>query len=86
MADYYSGSWSWYSPKSDDVVKMYNSILKIHEGRIAKYDEHEIENLKNELSIVFINKCGELPSFELDENGYIIELKGEKVSEDTKNA
>ncbi len=80
MTDYYSGSWSWYSPKADDIVKMYNTILKIHEGRFAKYDELELENLKNEMSIIFINLAGELPSFEVDEYGYIIELKGEKVA------
>ena len=73
-------SWSWYSPKVDDVAKMYNNVLKIHEAKIWEYDEVELENLKNEISIMFINQCSELPSFEIDKYGYITELKGEKMN------
>ena len=74
-------SWSWYSPKIDDITKLYNQILKVHEAKFCEYDECELENLKNEISIMFINHCGELPSFEIDKFGYITEVKGEKVVE-----
>ena len=75
-----SYGWSsYYYPKSDDVAKTYNTVLKLHEGRLYPYGELELENLRNELSIYFMNTCGELPAFELDEYGFITEVKGEKI-------
>ena len=74
----YSSWWS-YSPKSEDIVKIYNEILRIHEQKIFKYDEKELDNIKDELGILLMNQCGELPALELDEYGYVISLKGEKV-------